>query len=619
MPDVPSAQRAAAALAATAKAIAGTEDLSIHGRKLTPEGTAPLSPEEHDAFFHRVASCAGRSEFPSGYIGDDGKAARLEHFLGSPAGRSFLDECAMLVRPLDANVLQPGATGQLLWGSVRSATVLVRERAPQVAARAPGDKCELGQQELQPIFDYVLARAAPLHAWSVKAQLNGMSDAYLLDNPDANNAMTAWDVGCLSLQDQGLKVWREARTAALFWEAVAALPPRLLVHLSTPEEGAAYAAAGAEPPALGSVPALQELLQRARNAEEQAWELPPGAGYLAALKTMIERELRGSCLVVWVSLEPVAGRRIDVYPRAPAQILEDAYAKMVSSQGVAGEALAEGSSDLVDVRTRFPADDTVVQMLRRADGGLAAHQHTPSTNGVRSVARVRLPGAAGLVEFAAVCTYLSETAEQWELLRPGWKERGLERVLECGRTETDEERASSGSNRHASTSSATSPVGREPQPAMPAAVRLLRGEHGPLGCFTSRPRMDSDAYPVDAPYEYRNASGGWCGIHEPEVIAELDKMRSGRETEVWYTHGGQQWKATTVLADDHQFVQRLLDGSAELRIRHHVPDDASGGRVPTLVSAAAAAAAEGVGEGCAVRLLRLEPPHESVLRVELSP
>ena len=335
------------ALSEASKSCAGSIDLS--------DGMT------HDSRFHAALEALRRIGLPEAHLGSSAKHKRLEDFLQSRAGTAFLDEQAALVEAVD-EAFAFGSDGAALWMGVRAITLLNRERGPAAAA-APGSACELGQDDLQPMMDFVLVHAAPSQAVSVRDRLAGLSDDYLLNHPHASNALTQWDLSVATLLPLGVEAWRRASLEHGFWAGVATLPDVTLARLG--------AAAGAGP--LYRVPDLHELLMRllAGAAEDGAAPAPSAPAESAAALAIRARQVSSAVhLVAWFSLEPRSGRELVCYGEETAKRLEHLHADFTGDPARrTAETELDGGRQLRMLRPSADAPPTMLQ-LNLATGGM---------------------------------------------------------------------------------------------------------------------------------------------------------------------------------------------------------------------------------------------------------
>ena len=195
------------------------------------KGYGNLSLDQIDQLFYQAVGFIKKSGgFEPGHLGKSGTGQRLEAWILSKDGKSFLDEQSRLVAEVD-DMARGGKGGDVLCASLRAVTVLTRERAPQAAAEVRGKITVLGADDLQPLNDFVLLYARPKQAWTIKVRVEELDDEYLLAHPDACNVLIAWTVTCEWLMLRGLELARRAVFEKTLLRVQGGLPNLIKVRL----------------------------------------------------------------------------------------------------------------------------------------------------------------------------------------------------------------------------------------------------------------------------------------------------------------------------------------------------------------------------------------------------
>ncbi len=319
---------------------------------------------------------------------------KLADYFQAPEARSFYEEQARFVNHID-DMADRSHDGKALWSPVRMMTLLNRERGPRIADRV------LGQDDLQPMMDAVLAHTAPRHAWTTLRALEALSDDYLCENPDAQNALTQWDLSVQFVRKYAYKTWRRARLEAAFWREVSAKSERVLQRL-------AHDAGDGGPCA---APFVRDMLERALAEEAGLCDdegIPKHAAtYHDSVSTIVRKAIGNVDLVLWLSLEPRAGLEVSFYPAHVAEQLE---------RGL--DAFRDGDAPVLNTPMGpLPHSDVpyTLRIVQSEPGApLEMLQLNPATGGVRSVSRIVL----GPCSFA-VGAY-EDAKGEWRLLPQNW-------------------------------------------------------------------------------------------------------------------------------------------------------------------------------------------------------
>ena len=367
----------ASAMSEAALRLAGDEDLSTFD-SITFEASSSsndenpfaalfagprTSVEQIDRGLRALLGVVRRVGLPSEHLSSSSKSQRLlSQFLQSAAGGAFLDEQARLVAAVDA-LAEDTPKGDVLWLGIRSITLLNRERGPAAVQALNGGSgaVALGQDELQPMMDIVLAHATPGRAFTVQRALSELDDDYLLEHPDAYNALAQWEMGVRTLKLIGHEAWRRLRLEHSFWRAMAKLPEGVALHLDA-DEAKPAAVAEAKPAAVAeeaarpseassALPRGERLLERsdvrgflarAQSNEERIWQecvvgaqdgtfrtQANGGGYCAALDAMVEQLFEGAvsrmdaqeALESWCGEDSATAETAPVDGRAPEELM----------------------------------------------------------------------------------------------------------------------------------------------------------------------------------------------------------------------------------------------------------------------------------------------------------
>jgi len=192
--------------------------------------------------------------------------------------------------------------GKDLLGWVRVVQVSNRETGPRVARR------DMGQDQLQPLFDWVLVHARPRLAHTALRRMLEPELGNLAGGP-ADFALATFEIGVTSVGDLALRRWRCTLADSALYAALAAAPlPTLAAAYgcgaSWEQTAAAAAAAAADDPP----PALAFLRRAVRWRESVTFRTAPEGGLVAAADEAARALVEEAVPLLWCSLEPREGK-----------------------------------------------------------------------------------------------------------------------------------------------------------------------------------------------------------------------------------------------------------------------------------------------------------------------
>ena len=313
---------------------------------------------------------------PPGHIGP--KYHVLESWMQEREGQAFLDEQKEHIDLLVERA-RDGANGKDLLGWVRVVQVYNKERGPLISG------VDMGQDQLQPMFDFAMLHAAPRAAYTALDRMLELANSlqgqhWLTEAVPAGFALATWEIACASIANLAIDRWRQWRLREMLYAALAEAPA-VLARCAAASAAAAAAAeaaideadvltmASAETTEVGvaeaeilvedaaylkkprsaggehdeeralrarlldpHAPPLTTFFKAAERREAECWRTAETGRYLDSLRSCMVGLVEEATEVVWISLEPRTGSLVDVYPRAVSARLEGEYQVLVSKK-----------------------------------------------------------------------------------------------------------------------------------------------------------------------------------------------------------------------------------------------------------------------------------------------